>query len=140
MAVTFTHEKNDAANKTHNLMGKCLEKNQANKAEGILVVPLWTCQSWYPKLLRLLVAPTLMITHRETLLTLPGCQKLHPLRKKLNSVSKSFMRRLYKNRGYFERATNIVLKSLATRQMVLETEVSLRDRLPAPAPAGLQKQ
>ena len=66
------------------LIGKCLEKIQANKAEGILVVPFWTCQSWYPKLLRLLVAPPLMITHRETLLTLPGCQKLHPLRKKLN--------------------------------------------------------
>lgn len=69
------------------LIGKCLEKIQANKAEGILVVPLWTCQSWYPKLLRLLVAPPLMITHRETLLTLPGCQKLHPLRKKLNLLA-----------------------------------------------------
>ena len=69
------------------LIGKCLEKIQANKAEGILVVPYWTCQSWYPKLLRLLVAPPLMITHRETLLTLPGRQKLHPLRKKLSLLA-----------------------------------------------------
>ena len=50
-------------------------------------MPCWTCQSWYPKLLRLLVAPPLMITHRETLLTLPGCQKLHPFRKKLNLLA-----------------------------------------------------
>jgi len=69
------------------LIGKCLEKIQANKAEGILVVPCWTYQSWYPKLLRLLVAPPLMITHRETLLILPGCQKLYPFRNKLNLLA-----------------------------------------------------
>lgn len=71
-------------------IGKCLEKIQANKAEGILVVPFWTCQSWYPKLMRLLVAPPLIITPRATLLTLPGCQKLHPLRKKLNLLACHF--------------------------------------------------
>ncbi|XP_068703949.1 uncharacterized protein [Montipora foliosa] len=31
------------------LIGKSLKKIQANRAEGILVVPCWTCQSWYPK-------------------------------------------------------------------------------------------
>ena len=65
----------------------CLEKIQANKADGILVVPFWISQSWYPKLLRLLVDPPLVISHRETLLTLPGCHKLHPLRKKLNLLA-----------------------------------------------------
>ena len=45
------------------------------------------CQSWYPKLLRLLIAHPLMITHSEALLTLPGSQKLHPLRKKLNLLA-----------------------------------------------------
>ena len=55
--------------------------------DGILVVPLWTSQSWYPKLLRLLVDPPLVISHRETLLTLPGCPTLHPLRKKLNLLA-----------------------------------------------------
>ena len=92
------------------LIGKCLEKIQANKADGILVVPFWTCQSWYPKLLRLLVALPLMITHRETLLTLPRCQKLYPLRKKLNLLA-CHLCGDYKNRGFSERATNIVLQS-----------------------------
>ena len=68
-------------------IGRCLEKIQANKADGILVVPFWTSQSWYPKLLRLLVDPPLVISHRETLLTLPGCPTLHPLRKKLNLLA-----------------------------------------------------
>ena len=88
------------------LIGKCLEKIQANQAESILVMPCWTCQSWYPKLLRLLVAPPLMIIHRETLLTLPGCQKLHPLRKKLNLLA-CHVCGDYKNRCFSEIATNI---------------------------------
>ena len=68
-----------------NVIGRCLEEMQANKVEGILAMPFWTCQSWYPRLLRVLVAPLLVISHRDTaLLTLPGCQKLHLLRKKLN--------------------------------------------------------
>ena len=88
--------------------GKNSSKQSRGDSSG---VPCWTCQSWYPKLLRLLVAPPLMITHRETLLTLPGCQKLHPLGKKLNLLVCHFMRRPYRNRGLSERATNIVLQS-----------------------------
>ena len=57
------------------------------QAKGILVVPFWACQSWYPKLMRLLVASPLVISHRQTLLTLPVCQKLHPLRKKFNMLA-----------------------------------------------------
>ena len=63
------------------MIGRCLEKIQTNKAEGILIVPFWTSQSWYPKLLRLLMDHPLLIHHREKLLTLPGCNQLYPLRK-----------------------------------------------------------
>lgn len=69
------------------LIGKCLDKIQANMAEGILIVPLWASQCWYPKLLRLLVEPPLVIPHMRTLLTLPGTQQLHPLREKLNLLA-----------------------------------------------------
>lgn len=69
------------------MIGRCLEKIQTNRAEGILIVPFWTSQSWYPKLLRLLVDHPLLIHHRERLLTLPGCSQLHPLRKKLNLLA-----------------------------------------------------
>lgn len=65
------------------LIGRSLEKIQTNRAERILVVLYWTSQSWYPKLLRLLVDHPLLISHRERLLTLPGCNQPHPVRKKL---------------------------------------------------------
>lgn len=69
------------------LIGRCLEKLQANQAEGILVVPLWTSQSWYPKLLRLLIEKPIVIQPRKNLLTLPGTQQLHPLREKLTLLA-----------------------------------------------------
>lgn len=69
------------------LIGRCLEKILENQAEGILVVPLWESQSWYPKLLRLLVEPPAVIEHKRTLLTLPGTQQLHPLREKLTLLA-----------------------------------------------------
>ena len=90
------------------LIGKCLEKIQANNAEGILVVPFWTCQSWYPKLLRLLVAQALIITQGNTSNN-PRVPETSPTEEKVESVSMSIMRRQYKNRGFPERATNTVL-------------------------------
>jgi len=61
------------------LIGRCLKKILENQAQGILVVPLWKSQSWYPKLLRLLMEPPAVTEPRRTLLTLPGIQQLHPL-------------------------------------------------------------
>ena len=89
------------------MIGKCLEKIQTNKTEGILIIPFWTSQSWYPKLLRLLVDHPLLIHHREKLLTLPGCNQLHPLRKKLNLLACH----LCGDSGFSEKATNIILQS-----------------------------
>ena len=43
------------------LIGRCLEKLHANQAEGILIVPRWMSQSWFPKLLRLLVEASIVI-------------------------------------------------------------------------------
>ena len=43
------------------LIGRCLEKLHANQAEGILIVPRWMSQSWFPKLLRLLVETSIVI-------------------------------------------------------------------------------
>lgn len=93
------------------LIGMCLEKIQANKADGILVVPFWISQSWYPKLLRLLVDPPLVISHRETLLTLPGCHKLHPLRKKLNLLACHLCGDSTRTEAFLKKAINIVLQS-----------------------------
>ena len=69
------------------VIGRCLEKIQHNQAEGILIVPLWPSQSWYPKLLRLLVSLPAVIPAKDNLLKMPATQKLHPLRKKLTLLA-----------------------------------------------------
>lgn len=61
------------------LIGRCLEKIQTNRAEGVLVVRYLTSQSWYSKLLQMLVNHPLLISHRERLLTLSECNQLHLL-------------------------------------------------------------
>ena len=44
------------------LIHKCLKKIDAEKAEGVLVVPAWTTQTWYPRVLQVLTqAPKLML-------------------------------------------------------------------------------
>ena len=40
---------------------KCLQKIVVDKAEGILVVPLWTGQTWFPKILSLLCQNPLVL-------------------------------------------------------------------------------
>ena len=61
-----------------------LKKIRDNKAEGILIVPLWTTQNWYPRLLRLLVNFPVLLPPRERLLTQPNTNHLHPLGRKLS--------------------------------------------------------
>ena len=70
-----------------------------------------TSQSWYFKLLQMLVNHPLLISKRERLLTLPGCNQLHLLWEKTEPVSSSFMWQLYKDRGFSEKATSIILQS-----------------------------
>ena len=85
--------------------------NDCNLSRQLRDLAEATKDSWYPKLLRLLVAPPLLISHRDTaLLTLQGCQKLHLLRKKLN-VFPCHLCRDYQNGSFSEKAANIVLQS-----------------------------
>ena len=69
------------------VIGRCLEKIQHNQAEWILIVPLWPSQSWYPKLLRLLVNLPAVIPAKDNLLKMLATRKLHPLRKKLTLLA-----------------------------------------------------
>ena len=61
------------------LVGKCLQKIIAEAAEGILVVPLWTTQPWFPKLIRMLIAVPVVLPLQVLSLPVPnGRQKLNP--------------------------------------------------------------
>ena len=64
----------------------CLQKFCRDKAEGIMVVPLWPTQTWYSELLKLLVDYP-QILPQENLLTLVNSRKSHPLKDKLHLIA-----------------------------------------------------
>ena len=65
------------------LIDKVLTKICYDKAIGILIVPLWHTQTWFPRLLKLLVREPVILPNKPDLLTLPSSDRLHPLRDRL---------------------------------------------------------
>ena len=60
------------------LIGKCLSKITKDQATVILVTPTWQMQTWYPKLLEMVVETPILLPPYPDLLTDPG-QNNHPL-------------------------------------------------------------
>ena len=66
------------------LITQVLQKIQHQQVTGLLIVPDWPTQIWYPKLMRMLIAPPLLIPPEEKLLHLPyNPTKVHQLHKTL---------------------------------------------------------
>ncbi|XP_068692889.1 uncharacterized protein [Montipora foliosa] len=66
------------------LIARCLQKIQTDSAEGFMIVPMWPTQSWYPKLLHVLVDVPRVLPSQQTALQMRGMkQEVHPLAKKL---------------------------------------------------------
>jgi hypothetical protein len=62
-----------------------LSKMRKENAEGIVVIPDWPTQSWYPKTMQMLQRPAVHLKARKILLHLPGePNQVHPLHYKLN--------------------------------------------------------
>ena len=74
----------------------CLQKIQTDGATGLLVVPEWPTQSWFPLLQSMLVGKPLRLTMRKDLLIQPVSRIPHPLNNHLNllccRLGGSFMR------------------------------------------------
>ena len=70
------------------LIHKCLKKIEVEQAEGVLVVPAWTTQTWYPGVLQLLTqAPKLMLwTAGMELVVHPSVHKAHTMKGKLKLI------------------------------------------------------
>ncbi len=66
------------------LIGRCLQKISLDNATGILVVPRWNTQFWYPKLQSMLVQEPLVLHRCKDLLSQPGTGELHPLNNSLD--------------------------------------------------------
>lgn len=61
-----------------------LQKVQEDKASGVLVIPDWPTQAWYPKAMKLLTRLPIPLKPHKTLLSLPQQpQENHPLWSKL---------------------------------------------------------
>lgn len=65
------------------LIPRCLQKINKDKATGILIVPLWPSQPWFPFLLQHLYKPPWILNPDKNLLQHPGHQEPHPLWRKL---------------------------------------------------------
>ena len=68
------------------LIPRCLQKIRMDRAEGLLVVPNWPTQSWFPSLQRLLCEKPFFIQRRVDLLTQPVSGDPHPLHKQLDLI------------------------------------------------------
>lgn len=70
------------------LLGRVLQKVQQDQAEGIIIVPYWQTQVWYPKLLQLMIKEPVQIPQTAKNLYLPfNPDKVHPLANKLKLLA-----------------------------------------------------
>ena len=64
---------------------RVLAKIQQDGATGLVILPRWTTQSWFPTMLRLLIHHPVVLLPCKSLLLLPGHPALrHPLHEKLS--------------------------------------------------------
>ena len=65
------------------MISRCIGKIRTDRAQAIVVVPLWPTQTWFPALMNILVDYPRIIPRKNRLLTLPHREQEHPLAKKL---------------------------------------------------------
>ena len=64
------------------VIGQVLRKVEEDKAEAILIAPLWTTQSWWPKIMGMIAMQSYIIPRQCKTLTMPtDSERRHPLRK-----------------------------------------------------------
>ena len=70
------------------IIGKVLEKIKQDEARGILIVPLWSTQTWFPIAMSIIVSRPILLKEKGDLLYLPGKREIvHPLHKHLNLLA-----------------------------------------------------
>ena len=67
------------------VMGRVLQKVRLEKAELVLIAPLWTSQPWFAALLQMSISHPVLLPHRKDIVLLPQQPLLtHALIKKLH--------------------------------------------------------
>ena len=69
------------------LIGRILHKMEEDLAGGILVIPRWTAQAWFPQAMRMLVANPRLLPKRDGVVFLPfNPKQKHPLQGRMNLI------------------------------------------------------
>ena len=64
------------------IMGTVLHKIASDKADAVVIAPIWPTQPWFPQLLHMICQDNYLLSNTPHLLTLPGDPlKRHPLRR-----------------------------------------------------------
>ena len=89
-----------------------LQKIIQDKATGIMVVPMWPTQSWYPILTSLLVLPPITLPPSKYLLSLPAFpEENHPLHRKMKCSYLSTIRQQLEGLGFTSRSIAVIVAS-----------------------------
>ena len=81
-SISWTHLRSYAF-PPFSVLPQVLRKIRDDKAVVLLIAPVWTTQSWYPLLLKLLTEEPILLPKKENLLVLPHSKALHPMRDSL---------------------------------------------------------
>lgn len=90
----------------------CLSKMVSDQATGIVVLPDWPTQSWFPKVLHMMVKERVLMKARKDLLFLPSHpSEVHPLWEKTQSDGMSIIRETLNHIGLSPSAQKGVMAS-----------------------------
>lgn len=82
------------------LILRTLRKIINDKASGVVVVPLWTTQPWYPLFESLLIEPCIIFEPNDSLLLSPFRKQNHPLASHLSLVAGKLSGRRIREKDY----------------------------------------
>ena len=82
------------------IIWRVLHKISRESEEALVVVPLWTTQTWFPALMRLIVDTPIII--QGTKLELPGTHRIHPMCPKLKLLICRLSRNTYRHKVYLQ--------------------------------------
>lgn len=86
------------------LIARCLQKIAMEKAEGIMIVPVWPTQPWYSQLLHLIVDVPRTLPQQLTTLKMPGREhEPHPLIKKMVLMARRLSGNPLQHKGFLRR-------------------------------------
>ena len=69
------------------LLNRCIRKIKTDKASGMIIVPYWPTQLWFPALMEIVTNNPIVINRKKNVLTLPHRDQQHPLGQKLTLLA-----------------------------------------------------